>query len=809
MTIDDWRAETQARLALSRIYSELQKKCSSDPAGNQVLTLVDDATYYAFQRTKTILLHMGEFTLHDGDHLFRVLKLMEHLLPESAVEALSVPELMLLILSAFFHDIGMAPDIKTVFSWRKVWDKAPVFSDKEDREEYEKFSRYYAARPDQQTQISTLNQIGDSSGADLVKAYLVTDYIRITHAQRAMEVIQADWVDRIIYRDVDLSTEFSSICFSHNEDPLSLLELDPKYLCGPNTFACLPLVAVVLRLADLLDFDGKRTPQILYSHLFVRHPVSVKEWNKHRAVEAWNIGPKQIQFHAKCKHPAIEASIHSFCDIIDAELSACNNVISVVNDLNKSNGRNLALEFPFKVERSKIETQKDVFGKSLYLYRKSQFNLSKKQVIDLLMGTKLYGNPEVALRELLQNSIDACLLRSALEKSWGNLYIPSITVKYGSENGEDVLEVIDNGTGMDQYIIDSYYSKVGSSFYKSSDFYDLKSESNAAFTPTSRFGIGILSTFMVADSLEVETRRVYGPHESSDPLRVTVEGQDGIFWIRPGERKIPGTSTKLILRKGRNPWDRMSPDDFIKSVEGIVPNPPFQIAIESETNCKIIDESSFTNVVAQTLKDPYWRAHENVKEYKVEFSDTASGFIGNAIVAILERNGSPVDQIEIHAKTVDVDGQNFSLAKSIRIDGTKIRVTSTSIEIDDNADVTESTSSSTLADSKSKLSLHGIEVSASLFPEPWNMQKNQVRLDWPLPLLLVIDICGQRDLDLNSARTQIIMSEKWIALEEELSFSIFSGIAGQVSVDYWCKLKAILLANTKNPNFLAGLNRIQ
>ena len=90
-----------------------------------------------------------------------------------------------------------------------------------------------------------------------------------------------------------------------------------------------------------------------------------------------------------------------------------------------------------------------------YIYRETKFNLSKRQVIDLLMGTKLYGNPEVALRELLQNSIDACLLRKAQEKQWGNLYCPRIDVKYYTEDKDMILEVEDNGTGMDQYIISS------------------------------------------------------------------------------------------------------------------------------------------------------------------------------------------------------------------------------------------------------------------------------------------------------------------------------------------------------------------
>ena len=320
------------------------------------------------------------------------------------------------------------------------------------------------------------------------------------------------------------------------------MELDRSYLCGNGIYANLQLVAVILRLADILDFDAKRTPSVLFSHLFVRNPISIKEWNKHRAIESWSISEDLIQFHAKCKHPAIEASIHDFCDIIDSELSACNNIISSINNFDRIQGKNHLISIPFKVDRSKIETKKSISGKPLYLYQKVQFNLSKNQVIDLLMGTKLYGDPEVALRELLQNSIDACLLRRAMERSWGNLYEPEIHIKYSTEHDGDVLEVIDNGVGMDQHVIEEYYSKVGSSFYKSPEFYKLKLESKAEFTPTSRFGIGILSCFMVADTLIVDTRRVYGPHDSSEAMNISIEGQESIFWIKPGQREVPGTS---------------------------------------------------------------------------------------------------------------------------------------------------------------------------------------------------------------------------------------------------------------------------
>ncbi len=809
MVNDDWRVETQNRLAKSRIFSVFKRKCEGDPAGAQALALIDDATFYAFQRTKTILKHMGEFTLHDGDHLFRVLVLMERLLTPDQIQELSVPELMLLILSAFFHDIGMAPDEVDVQAWKKYFDTDPAISGDHETKEFELFQRFCAGRPDQLDRINSYNLQGKVSAAELAKQYLVCDYIRITHADRAREIIERDWAGKIRYRDADLTVEFASICLSHNEDASKVLELDRNYLCGPDIFACLPMVAAILRLADLLDFDAKRTPSVLFSHLFVRHPISVQEWNKHRAVEAWVISPDLVQFHAKCSHPAIQSSINAFCDVIDRELSTCNNVFSSLNEHNKSLNRNLTVKIPLKVDRSKIETRKRIDGKPEFLYQETQFNLSKNQVIDLLMGTKLYGDPEVALRELLQNSIDACLLREAMELSWGNIYAPEIKIKYYSHNAEDILEITDNGIGMDQHIIDSYYSKIGSSFYKSSEFYDLKSQSNAKFTPTSRFGIGILSCFMVADTLVVDTRKVYGPHESSQALNLTIEGQESIFWIRPGQRKTPGTTTTLFLRAQQNPWEQMDEDQFIQSVENVVPNPPFKIFIESKSHQKVRDQNSFKELKAASLKDYSWEKHKNIREFNIELDNPNAGFIGTAIVAILESRGLPTGQISIKTKSVRIDDDNYDLEKSIRLYGKEISLNTTSITIDEDGGIDSSDSSTRLARSKSRISLHGIEIPSSLFPDSWSMQKNQVRLEWPFPILLVVDICGTMDLDLNSSRTQIIMSEKWLKFESSLAKEILSVISRSVKRTYWEKLKSILLEKSENEVFLDSLRKVE
>lgn len=804
---DDYKDEFLLRLQKNEIYNRLKNNCTDKDA--ELIALIHEAVSYAHQRTKTILKHMGEFTLHDADHLFRVLSLMEKLIPETTLDNLSSPELMILILSAFFHDIGMAPDEKKIIAWKKVWDLEPEFEGEDEKNDYEEFNRFCSARPYQKRLIKQLFLNGKYSEAELQKAYLITDYIRKTHAERAKEIISEDWNNKIVFRDVDLTVEFAQICYSHNEDATRLLDLDKNFLCAADVYVCLPILGVILRLADILDFDAKRTPPVLFSHLNVKHPISIKEWNKHRAVEAWEINSESIKFNARCTHPAIEASIHEFCDIIDHELSICNNIVSTLLDSSQIKNRNIPIKFPFEVKRDKIQTKKNVQNKPLYIYRNTQFNLSKKQVIELLMGTKLYGNPEVSLRELLQNSIDACLLRQAQEKKWGNVYFPEISVKYYIEDKNIILEVEDNGTGMDQDIIDKYYSKIGSSFYKSTDFYNLKSQSNAEFTPNSRFGIGILSCFMVADTIIVDTKRVYEPHKSSDPLNISIEGQESIFWIKDGQRTMPGTTTKLLLRKEKNPWDEMTEKDFIKSIDKVIPNPPFKLNIHTTTEDKVKDEKSFLKESSLSLKDHTWDEHENLKVFEISLNNLETGIIGSASVAILESKGKPVNRIELNSRDVEIEGEIYTLGKEITISMNSIKESSQSITINENGEISESDSTSEFARSKSRLSLHGIEIPSTLFPNWWNMKNNQVSISWPFPLILVIDICGKRDLDLNSSRTEIVISDKWIEFEEEFAFIICHEISKKVSHEYWNELKQIFKQQSKNEIFLKGLNRVK
>lgn len=70
--------------------------------------------------------------------------------------------------------------------------------------------------------------------------------------------------------------------------------------------------------------------------------------------------------------------------------------------------------------------------------------------------------------------------------------------------------------------------------------------------PVSRFGIGVLSYFMIADEIEVVTRRLGEDGATSEPcLKVAIHGPNHLFRVeRSTERRHPGTTVRLHLREG-------------------------------------------------------------------------------------------------------------------------------------------------------------------------------------------------------------------------------------------------------------------
>ena len=685
---------------------------------------------------------------------------------------------------------------KYILAWKNQLPEEEY--DEELKEEREKFSRFRLTYTHQLADIERLIAEKEFSKAQLLEDYIVTEYIRTTHSIRAREIIATYWAGKIVYQDTDLTEDLATICYSHNESYTYLLQMESFRVCGQDEYLCIPFVATILRLADIIDFDPKRTPSVLFSHLAVKNPVSLNEWKKHQSINAWTISPKRILFSAQCEHPAIEATILAFCNQIDEELRNGTVILSNLSDDGMGiNMETYKIPLPPQVDRRKIQAKKDIIsGKPIYRYHDTKFSLSKKQIIDLLMGTKLYGKPEVALRELLQNSIDACLLRQKLSELWGIEYTPKVKVSLYTKNNVDYLQVSDNGVGMNQHIIDNYYTNIGCSYYSSREFSDLMVSFKSSFTPISRFGIGILSCFMVCDSMEVTTRRIRERFECDEALHVSIEGYESLFVISDSDKKDPGTDTILTLRPV-HPWDRMDEDEFVQCIKGIVPNPAVQIEIETDKRSESYSSDYFDDLDLSPLLDYSWNNTKNIRKIDIDLTCEEYGFKGRGCIGILIKNDMPVEEIEILSKDVEIDGEIYTLSSSVKYKNNCITETSTSISVDEDGEIDTNTSWSERFKSKSSLSIHGIEVPYNLFPNYSNKMSKAV-LNILFPFSFRLDIGVNSDLNLNSARDQIIYDEKWLTFEENLYQVICKRLKEQLSLSDWERLNEIIQKNGKN-----------
>ncbi|MFT6397745.1 MAG: molecular chaperone HtpG, partial [Bradymonadia bacterium] len=109
-----------------------------------------------------------------------------------------------------------------------------------------------------------------------------------------------------------------------------------------------------------------------------------------------------------------------------------------------------------------------------------------------VLSEHLYGGPEVFVRELLQNCLDAQTARRQLQPKHSGF----IRIEVREEAGEIIFT--DDGIGLDRAGVHRFLSTIGQS-----------SKRSTLERPTDfigQFGIGLLSAFMVTDEVEAITR---------------------------------------------------------------------------------------------------------------------------------------------------------------------------------------------------------------------------------------------------------------------------------------------------------------
>ncbi|MBN1174178.1 MAG: caspase family protein [Micromonosporaceae bacterium] len=317
------------------------------------------------------------------------------------------------------------------------------------------------------------------------------------------------------------------------------------------------LVAYLLAVGHAMAIEPVMLPDVVVEHLGVGDPVGLDALREAVAAAGWQPhGPIRV-LSASCPHPAVDLALHGQADLLDRLLT----------EIQRSAARDSALAplrtLPHRAAADKVGSVVDANGHPAYQSAGIRFRLSDDRVQELLMGEQLYGDRSLAIRELYQNALDACRYRRArqqfLQDSTGGSspWTGRITFAQGvDEHGRAYIECRDNGVGMGERELAEVFSRTGVRFTELPEFLEEEAvwrrrNPPIRLYPNSRFGIGVLSYFMLADEIRVRTCRFGRDGRPGDQLTVVIAGPGNLFRIgKDGASGEPGTEVRLYLRAG-------------------------------------------------------------------------------------------------------------------------------------------------------------------------------------------------------------------------------------------------------------------
>jgi len=361
--------------------------------------------------------------------------------------------------------------------------------------------------------MANLKQIKDDLGEN-------TETIRKNHHKRSCIFIR-EYFNEIDLKNSSQGNNISRICLGHRKEDLTDSKLFPSRKAYQNYDINIALLASFLRIADELDITFERTPQLVYDNFNIDNEISKKEWERHLSIEGviTTHDSSYILCNARCKDPNIHRSLKKLEVKINSQLEDLPKHMHKYDDLIKELPRKFFME---------IET----IG---YKYYNFKFSLDNMAIFNLLMGKNVYRSKDECIRELIKNSVDACKFR---QETTINTYKPKITFELTSN--DEKLIVTDNGMGMDDFIIEKYFTKIGMSYYRSEDFLNQELD----FSPLNELGIGFLSCFMIADKIIIDTKT-----ENGEPLEIEIDNTSDYFIVRKSKKESTGTNIILFLKE--------------------------------------------------------------------------------------------------------------------------------------------------------------------------------------------------------------------------------------------------------------------
>jgi molecular chaperone HtpG len=173
------------------------------------------------------------------------------------------------------------------------------------------------------------------------------------------------------------------------------------------------------------------------------------------------------------------------------------------------------------------------------------FQAEVRELLKLMIHS-LYSHREIFLRELISNASDACdrLRFAAIARSELLADNPELGIRIDADPSAGTLTITDNGIGMTREEAIANLGTIARSgtaeFFRS-----LSGDEQKASQLIGQFGVGFYSAFIVAERVEVRSRKAGAPPEAGVRWE---SGADGEFTVETLTQPARGTAVTLHLK---------------------------------------------------------------------------------------------------------------------------------------------------------------------------------------------------------------------------------------------------------------------
>lgn len=422
------------------------------------------------------------FTEHGIQHSLRIIKYIYSIMSEELKQNISDVEIFCFIMAAFFHDMGM------------------TLVDVEDKDNQRINHHLYADRP--------------------IKHFF-EKYMQMLVERRRLEKC-------IIFVSEAHGRTIEEL---YNDNDFRKIDTIEGQVLRYG------LLAILLRIGDLMDLEEQRVCEFnMHMNLeYYNNPVSLVHNRRHLDDITYNYSPSKITVSVLTDDREKYKVWSQWLGYLDEEIMYANTHYLIGE--NSDFFRNYKLPEVIKCVKPSENAK--------FAVEEIRFEVDDTGALWDIITKSVYTNEFDYIRELIQNAIDATLLKAYLDdkenikyqspRSWD--CNDKVMIAYSQKEG--TLWVEDYGIGMNENELSSYLFKTANSGYK----YMKKRE--FMFPAIAKFGIGFVACLTKADKIQILTRT-----QSDNGINAEIESKSTIAFIEKNIQRVwQGTTVILHVKE--------------------------------------------------------------------------------------------------------------------------------------------------------------------------------------------------------------------------------------------------------------------